>query len=130
MIHVQVGPLSLLRLQIHRINPHRAIRAANLSLEQLKDAGAHGADKSPEYQKRLEKLEATTGALTGKLATAQVTPSSIQAAADPLDAAKPAANVPPELVANLRAQGIVVPDQDGAGHGLNVPPTSSALARG
>jgi len=49
--------------------------------------------------------------------------------ADPLDTAKPAADVSPELIASLRAYGVKVPDQNGTGHGITAGFAQSALGR-
>lgn len=107
--------------------PQGDLRASRIAIEQLQDAGAHGANRSPEFQKDLDKLTATNASLATEMARPSTRPA--QASADPLDAAKPTAKVPSELAANLRAAGIVVPDQDGRGHGINVPPPPSVLGR-
>jgi hypothetical protein len=109
--------------------PEGDLHANQLAIEQLKDAGAHGADRSPEYQKRLDALNKSNddlkAAQTAARAKGNETPT-----ADPLDAAKPAANVSPDLIASLRASGVHVPDQDGGGHGVTARPSQTALGRG
>ena len=110
--------------------PQGDLTALKISIEQMKDAGAHGANRSPEYQQRYDKLNAAAEALTTELAKTPNKAKQQAAVADPLDAAKPTANVSPELIANLRASGIAVPSQDGTGHGITSRPDQSALSRG
>jgi hypothetical protein len=99
--------------------PEGNLRASQLALDQLKDAGAHGADRDPVFKEHLDRLEAATDGLAAKL---DKTPSrSGQAEIDPLDAAKPSASVSPELLASLRASGVVIAAQDASGHGVTAP---------
>ena len=96
--------------------PEGDLRAAQLALEQLEDAGAHGADRSSEYQMRHNRLKAATSQLAAKLDTPAAEPS--KGAADPLDAAKPA-EVSPELLASIRASGVTLSADGTVGHGVN-----------
>ena len=96
--------------------PQGDLRAAQHSLEQLEDAGAHGANRSPEYQSRREKLTLATN----QLATALQKPAKqmAESVSDPLDAAKPA-GVSPELLESIRASGMALTEQGVEGHGVN-----------
>lgn len=95
-------------------------RAAGLSLAQLEDAGAHGADRSPDYELLRTKLATSNAGLEAQLEAGKPTPTlSVEMAADPLDAPAPPADVPPDLLAKFRAAGVVVADQRGTGHGVN-----------
>lgn len=95
-------------------------RAAQLAKEQLLDAGAHGADRSPDYQPLLDKLTSSNAELAAQIETtkSQEVASAVPQKADPLDAPAVASPIPPELLASLRAAGVKVPDQHGTGHGI------------
>ncbi len=100
--------------------PQGDLGAANLTLEQLKDAGAHGATSSPAYNGWVEKVTKARDDLASKIAEkapgqARTTPS----ATDALDTVKPTAAVSPDLIAALRSTGVVVADQNASGHGVN-----------
>lgn len=97
--------------------PEGDLRANTLALEQLKDAGAHGADQSPEYASRISTLTATKEALSGEIDKKQAperTQERIEAAASA--PAVDAPTIPPEMLAALR--NVRLPDQAQTGHGL------------
>lgn len=95
-------------------------RALQLSISQLKDAGAHGADKSPDYAPLLKRLESNDAELATQLnPTKRETKSATISAPDPLDGPTPDAPVPLDLLAKFKSAGVVVADQSGKGHGVN-----------
>lgn len=93
-------------------------RALDLSLAQLEDAGAYGADKSPDYQPMRTKLLERQADLGAQIEAAKTKEAVEQTASDPLDGPLPAASVPPDLLAKFKATGIVMADQGGTGHGV------------
>jgi uncharacterized protein YukE len=106
--------------------PEGTLRANQLALEQLKDAGAHGADKSPEYQRWVSKLESSSSTLSSKIEQHAADISKSAKASDPLDTVKPEAAVSPDLVASLRAAGVIAADPNGSGHGVTAGVSPSA----
>ncbi|MBS0473082.1 MAG: hypothetical protein JSR60_18575 [Proteobacteria bacterium] len=98
--------------------PEGNLRAIRLERDQLRDAGAHGAERSPEFKKLDDDLAKRENALSGCLAKPYK--NETQAKADPLAGLQPAADVPPEVLASLRNSGLVMPNQDGLGHGVTV----------
>ena len=113
------------------------MKAAQISIAQLKDAGDHGATASPQFQQTMEGLKATESNLSTALSAQHGTdklPSETQPAvqADAIDQQKPAVGIDPALLAQLRAAGVTVADPNGAGHGVaaqNAQP-SAATGRG
>ncbi len=98
--------------------PEGNLRANRLSIDQLKDAGAHGASASPEYQPMLTTLEKSGETLSADLDSSKATAAKSdrqQAAAAP--AAADADRDTAEAIARLRAS-VSIADQDGEGHGL------------
>lgn len=94
-------------------------RALDLSIAQLKDAGAHGADKSPDYTPLLTKLEGGSAALAAQIDPPKLeTKTATLSAPDPLDGPMPDASVPLDLMAKFKSAGVVVADQRGTGHGV------------
>lgn len=55
--------------------PEGSLKALDLSIEQMKDAGAHGADRSPDYKPTLDNLEAHKQELERRIAQQQATPA-------------------------------------------------------
>lgn len=105
-------------------------RAADLSLAQLEDAGAYGADKSADYEPLRTKLAESKAGLEAQLEAGKPKPTpNVQMAADPLDAPAPPADVPPDLLAKFKAAGVVVADQRGTGHGVSDVTTQDRGAR-
>ena len=91
--------------------PQGDLRALTLAIDQTKDAGAHGAEKSPEYATQLHGLESKAAELTKVLG-----PTSRQSSiADPLDQAAPV-KVDPTILAGLKS--IAAADPAGEGHGV------------
>lgn len=98
--------------------PEGNLQANHLAIEQLKDAGAHGADRSPEYKPAMKSLTDTGDALAGQIATAKGQHQSSDVAAGPADKAKPASPVPDDVIARLRAAQASSADDLVKGHGL------------
>lgn len=100
--------------------PEGDLRAGMLAEEQLRDAGAHGADRSPDFQPLLDKVASSNAALATQVEATNGKRAEAGAPqkADPLDAPAGASSIPPELLASLRASGLKVPDQEGTGHGI------------
>lgn len=96
--------------------PEGALRANNLAIDQLEDAGAHGADRSPDYQPMLSNLQQTRKNLAGEIGT--VAAASAPIPPDPL-ADLPDAEVPKDVLAALRSAGIAVQEAASGGHGVN-----------
>jgi len=100
--------------------PEGDLRAANLSLEQLHDAGKHGATASPDYSRwdknLTDKRDTLARAIAGKSATQRISAPS----EDPLASVQGDAGVSPEVLASLRAAGVSVAEQDVQGHGVSV----------
>lgn len=101
--------------------PEGDLRANTLAIEQLKDAGAHGADQSPAYQETLAGLVATRDQLSAQIEASSHSEIK-QARTDAVDApaAKDAASValPPGLLSTIQAAKMKVADQHQEGHGL------------
>lgn len=104
------------------------LRAVELSHDQLVDAGAHGADRSPDFAPLFAKVTAAKH----DLQTAIIAQDQQEAAEKRLGAAQTATpaedapSIPPEVLAALRA--VKSPDADGAGHGLGAKPASADAA--
>jgi hypothetical protein len=94
--------------------PEGDLRAIQLAKEQLKDAGAHGATASEEYQKDWNALNRSGNDLAAQLAAKTQTRAD-QVAPDPLD----------DVKASFRTTGVVVADQNQQGHGVSA--TGAAL---
>jgi hypothetical protein len=116
-----------IELALAKHTPEATLEANRLALEQLKDAGAHGADRSPEYQRRINQLSASATALGGAIENNST--KTQQATANVFDSATPGKTVPPELVASLRDAGVTVPDQSATGHGVALKATSAQQVR-
>jgi hypothetical protein len=111
--------------------PQGDLRALDLSIDQLKDAGAHGARRSSEYQPLLDRMEGSRQQLAKQMAAAgqsqshgtmpadSPTPSARPDAPDGKSSgATPQAPLPPEVLARLRAAQVSVADQSQEGHGV------------
>ncbi len=99
--------------------PEGNLKAVQLERDQLKDAGAHGADRSPDYQRWNDRLAAANNDLGTALANAPGKSNTVKSTTnDPLDAIKSASPAPPEVLANFRAAGVTLADQTGEGHGV------------
>jgi hypothetical protein len=114
--------------------PEGAHEAAVLSRDQLKDAGAHGADQSPEYQPMLARLNKSADDLEASMATQRM--SAEHQAGTEVDRAVATENalpvapsaVPADVLAKIRAAGLTVASS-GEGHGLKDRPDPSSPAR-
>jgi hypothetical protein len=110
--------------------PEGNLRANKLAIEQLKDAGAHGADRSPDYQPTLKGLEDNASELDAQIMTAKGVSSEKQQHSqsasqdDALNAA-----VTPDVIARLRAARVVIADQTGEGHGVTASDPQQSGAR-
>jgi hypothetical protein len=95
--------------------PEGNLRANQLAIDQLKDAGAHGADKSPDYKPTLDRLNQANHELSTAIAGAQnkKTAENRAASLDPDAKSSPSAAVSLELIAQLRgaqASAAINPD--------------------
>lgn len=104
--------------------PEGDLRALRLAREQLHDAGAHGADRNPDYAPMDKRMEAAEQKLATQVASTRGQAAQPEPAVDPLDAIAPSRSVPPGIIANLRAAGVTIPPAETEGHGV----TASAAA--
>jgi hypothetical protein len=105
--------------------PAGDLRAGELAEAQLKDAGEHGADRSPEYQPMLDRLRKSNTNLKASISSAQ----NQEADAAILDVA-PKQAVHAEAAASLKSAGVVVADQSQTGHGVTIDSSiAAALGR-
>lgn len=97
--------------------PEGTLRATGLARAQLLDAGAHGADRSPDYQRALDALDAVEHPLERALGR-----SSEQARTDADLTLSPSekALVSSDILNALRATGAGLADERRIGHGVNV----------
>lgn len=93
--------------------PEGRLRALELTEQQLRDAGDHGADRSPDYAPMFDRIR---GARTGleTAITADAAPKVVSS--DPLDAIPPAT----EPGTSMRTAGVVVSDTDHVDHGVSL----------
>lgn len=98
--------------------PEGDLRALNLTREQLRDAGAHGASASPDYARLEQQTAAAEQNLAAQIAARQGHATQPEPAIDPLDAIAPSKNIPPSIIANLRAAGVSIPPPETQGHGV------------
>jgi hypothetical protein len=111
--------------------PKSSLRALDLSIEQLKDAGAHGARRSSEFQSTLDKMESSRRELAEQIAapgaasdharneaSAPQASGSTVASQIPQAASQQNAPLPADVLARLRAAQVVVADQSQDGHGV------------
>lgn len=90
------------------------LRASELSIDQLKDAGAHGATRSPLYQPELKRLETGQRELAHQLARqGKVTQQTVS------DTSQGTSAVPPELIAQFKAANVALADPAQDGHGVS-----------
>lgn len=93
--------------------PQGDLRANTLALDQLKDAGAHGAEQSPEYEAMRRKLETSRNNLFAATTPSQAAEGKNN---DIADSVRPAITVPDSVLAALRA--VKTADTGGEGHGV------------
>ncbi|MFT4251424.1 MAG: hypothetical protein QM608_02955 [Caulobacter sp.] len=110
--------------------PEGELRALQLAKEQLLNAGAHGADKNPDFQKQLDQitaaqngLEAILGPKTAQKAAATVSPDPLDAVVPTLDSGVQAS------LAEFRAAGIVATEVATATHGVTIDARLQSLVR-
>jgi hypothetical protein len=98
--------------------PQGDLAAAKLLSEQMKDAGAHGANASPEFGTRMTSLSTATTKLQGALSKSASADQGIDDVLDAGDSGKPA--------------DIALADQTKDGHGLSTkrPAAGPPAARG
>lgn len=98
--------------------PEGELRATRLAIAQLEDAGAHGADASPEYQPALGGLKAAERGLAASMERARPSPEAAPAPtmndANSLDAIQAATGIDTALLAQIRATGMAVADENAA----------------
>lgn len=92
--------------------PEGDLRAVALARAQLKDAGAHGAAGSPDYQPMVDNLDRAHASLDAQLRPASRT-------YDPLDEVAPAVTADASILAALRDAGVTTCDTSQRGHGVN-----------
>ncbi len=103
--------------------PEGQLRALELSKEQMRDAGDHGANRSPDYAPMLGRLDGDEQALASALSASptrrvEVSKAKAGVAADPLDAVAPDQDRPALPAPDLRALGVSVSNTDSPTHGL------------
>lgn len=106
--------------------PEGNLRANQLAIEQLKDAGAHGADRSPDFKPTMDRLQKSSDALTKAIEhqrqptrTEQATATQTPDYTDPLQSVGAKAPEAKGVAAVLLAAGISKPQTDNMGHGVN-----------
>jgi len=102
--------------------PEGNLRASKLSLAQLEDAGAHGADRSPDYNRWHDDLRASSTRLSAAMEGTR--PRRAASVARAVSDEKPETPLSPELLASLRGAGVTIPDQNGTGHGVAAKPVN------
>lgn len=110
--------------------PEGDLRAANLSLDQLNDAGAHGADKSAAFNGWKKAITERRDNLASVIDQQQHSADATKTVQpDPLKDVKPDQNASPEALAGLRAAGVVIAPE-GEGHGVTAASgQSTAIGR-
>lgn len=93
--------------------PEGNLRAAQLSKEQLVDAGAHGADRSPDFRPMLDNLDAAASKLETAIDASKPSEVDLALGAEPT----PVVTDPLAAAARLLASGVAVSDGN-TGHGL------------
>lgn len=117
--------------------PEGNLRANQLAIDQLKDAGAHGADQSPDYQPSIDRLEASGGVLETQIAAANGSEragivakrgSRLAAAEGPVEEKPCDVALAADLLASLRESGMTTSDDNQSGHGVTLaePPKGKA----
>jgi hypothetical protein len=109
--------------------PEGNLNATQAMMDQMKDAKAHGADASPEFERRNAALESADAQLRGALQTRDgvvekqradtAEPKKATATIDPLDAIAPTLDEgSKQAIERMRAAGIVVAEVSQAEHGV------------
>lgn len=108
--------------------PEGNLRATKLAIAQLEDAGAHGADRSPDYRRTLDGLKHSERTLDARLSH---TPNDKGATERLSLASAPttkAGIVPPDLADAFRGAGVVVTDPASTGSNAALPAAARAAA--
>ena len=106
--------------------PEGAKRALSLEAEQLDDAKAHGADRSPDFQEYSNRLKAETTALENAISTAKPETSQNAAIEANAEALGPNPNYS-QAAGTLKNAGVMLADQSQTGHGVTVDASLAAL---
>lgn len=114
--------------------PEGNLRATRLAIAQLEDAGAHGADASPDYAPTLAGLRTAERGLAGELARSSPAQRTVEAGEPPasnVNGITASTTIDAELLAQLRGTGMVVAEPDGSASQAirHARPTETALGR-
>lgn len=111
-----------------RGTPQGDLKAAELALAQLDDAGAHGADESPDFARYRQRVAATIPPLRSAIGqqAPQVAAPATESKANDAPAALSDLDLG-DIAASLKAAGIVAADATVIHHGVNA---SSAPTQG
>lgn len=99
--------------QLAKGTPEGNLNAANATVAQLEDAGAHGADRSPDHAPMLARAKQAQADLSQVALAAERPLTTLPA--EPVSGPEE----PDAVFASLRAAGVVMPDQTGEGHGVS-----------
>jgi len=102
--------------------PQGELRANELAQAQLEDAGDHGADRSPDYQPMLDRLERSHANLN-----AAISPPQAKEEHSSVAAFLPKQPDHVQAGTGLRNAGVIVADQTQTGHGVTVDASIAAL---
>ncbi len=113
--------------------PEGNLKANKLAIDQLQDAGTHGADRSPEYKRHMDALlksgDDLTRAIAAKHNVTEQRPeqsAAVDRTADPLASVGAKSPETKGAVAVLIAAGISKPQPDNVGHGVSTQAVQSA----
>jgi hypothetical protein len=112
--------------------PQGDLRALNLSIEQMKDAGAHGATSSSQFQPILKGIEGAKDRLATQIdasKSAALQKERNDAVTAPTQQASLDGAITPDVIASLRAAQVAVADQAQEGHGLTGRSVAASNAR-
>lgn len=104
--------------------PQGDLRANKLALDQLNDAGVHGATASPDFETMRQRLQASQTTLSAAITSAD--PARAQAAPDAgtrdiADDVSPSVSVPSSVLAALRSVKPADPSTEGHGVSTSKP---------
>ena len=102
--------------------PQGDLKALDVSIAQMNDAKAHGADTSPDFQSTM------AGLVAGRQNLATAMAKDAAPAQDARAAAKPSVDISPDLLASLRATGVTVADTQQNGHGVTAQKPAAVVA--
>lgn len=106
-------------------------RVLQLEQEQLKDAGDHGADKSPDFQSWKDQLNAQAATLQQAATKQSEAPSAPDVTTNitSTKSEQPVFAVDPNIMAALKSSGVVVADQSQQGHGVSADQAHTGTVR-